>query len=63
MNRAKAHRLERGDDPEDVDMSSEFALDSDEDTPFPPATRGRGRGSRGRGARGRGRGELSYYIN
>uniref|UniRef100_A0A8D3DY21 Double-strand break repair protein MRE11 n=1 Tax=Scophthalmus maximus TaxID=52904 RepID=A0A8D3DY21_SCOMX len=60
--RAKAHRLERGDEPLDPDISSEFAdvaMDSDESSaPFPPPTRGRGRGARGRGGRGRGRGEL-----
>ncbi|XP_049927028.1 double-strand break repair protein MRE11 [Epinephelus moara] len=57
MDRAKAHRLERGDEPMDLDISDELAMDSDEgSTPFPPATRGRGRGSRGRGGRGRGRG-------
>uniref|UniRef100_A0A8D3BP52 Double-strand break repair protein n=1 Tax=Scophthalmus maximus TaxID=52904 RepID=A0A8D3BP52_SCOMX len=62
INRAKAHRLERGDEPLDPDISSEFAdvaMDSDESSaPFPPPTRGRGRGARGRGGRGRGRGEL-----
>ncbi|XP_040902184.1 double-strand break repair protein MRE11 [Toxotes jaculatrix] len=60
MNRAKAHRRERGDEPLDADISSEFAdvaMASDEDSvPFPPPTRGRGRGGRGRGGRGRGRG-------
>lgn len=57
MDRAKAHRLERGDEPMDLDISDELAMDSDEgSTPFPPTTRGRGRGSRGRGGRGRGRG-------
>ncbi|XP_071351849.1 double-strand break repair protein MRE11 [Trachinotus anak] len=57
INRAKAHRLERGDD---ANISNEFAdvtMDSDEESaPFPPPTRGRGRGGRGRGGRGRGRG-------
>lgn len=60
MNRAKAHRLERGDDLRDLDISDNFAdvaMDSDEGSaPFPPPTRGRGRGGRGRGSRGRGRG-------
>lgn len=57
INRAKAHRLERGNEPADMDMSTELALDSDDGSgPFSPPTRGRGRGSRGRGARGRGRG-------
>ncbi|XP_078102316.1 double-strand break repair protein MRE11 [Sander vitreus] len=57
INRAKALRLERGDEPVDPDLSRELALDSDEDSvPFPPPTRGRGRGGRGRGGRGRGRG-------
>ncbi|XP_042342608.1 double-strand break repair protein MRE11 [Plectropomus leopardus] len=57
MNRAKAHRLERGNEPMDQDMSDELAMDSDEGAaPFAPPTRGRGRGGRGRGSRGRGRG-------
>lgn len=59
MNRAKALRLERGDDqPLDQEMPSDMGLDSDEEpAPLPPPTRGRG--SRGRGSRGgRGRGEL-----
>uniref|UniRef100_A0A4W6EBD0 Double-strand break repair protein n=1 Tax=Lates calcarifer TaxID=8187 RepID=A0A4W6EBD0_LATCA len=62
INRAKAHRLERGDEPLDPDIASEFAdvsMNSDEDSVlFPPPTRGRGRGrgSRGGGGRGRGRG-------
>ncbi|KAK5904709.1 hypothetical protein CesoFtcFv8_006244 [Champsocephalus esox] len=52
INRAKAHRLERGEMP--VDMSVDLALESDEDAaPLAPPTRGRGRGARGRG-RGRG---------
>uniref|UniRef100_A0A4W6E9N7 Double-strand break repair protein n=1 Tax=Lates calcarifer TaxID=8187 RepID=A0A4W6E9N7_LATCA len=65
INRAKAHRLERGDEPLDPDIASEFAdvsMNSDEDSVlFPPPTRGRGRGrgSRGGGGRGRGRGEFS----
>uniref|UniRef100_A0A8C9Z867 Double-strand break repair protein n=1 Tax=Sander lucioperca TaxID=283035 RepID=A0A8C9Z867_SANLU len=64
INRAKALRLERGDEPVDADLSRELALDSDEDSvPFPPPARGRGRGGRGRGGRGRGRGELSYYLS
>ncbi|KAL3057359.1 hypothetical protein OYC64_007772 [Pagothenia borchgrevinki] len=53
INRAKAHRLERGEMP--VDMSVDLALESDEDAaPLAPPTRGRG--ARGRGSRGRGRG-------
>ncbi|XP_054453521.1 double-strand break repair protein MRE11 [Anoplopoma fimbria] len=57
ISRAKAHRLERGDEPVDFDLSSELTLDSDEGSaPFAPPTRGRGRGARGRGVRGRGRG-------
>lgn len=63
MDRAKAHRLERGDQPSDLDMLDDLAdvaMDSDEDSmALPPPTRGRGRGGRGRGARGRGRGEIS----
>nr|XP_046245088.1 double-strand break repair protein MRE11 [Scatophagus argus] len=58
INRAKAHRLERGDDPGYMNVSDELAdvaMDSDEDSVAPPA-RGRGRGGRGRGGRGRGRG-------
>ncbi|KAF3847720.1 hypothetical protein F7725_020748 [Dissostichus mawsoni] len=55
INRAKAHRLERGEKP--VDMSVDLALESDEDAaPLAPPTRGTGRGARGRGSRGRGRG-------
>lgn len=60
MNRAKAHRQERGDELLDADMLDELAdvaMDSDEGSgPFPAPTRGRGRGGRGRGSRGRGRG-------
>lgn len=56
MNRAKAHRLERGDDPADRFSDGDVAMDSDEDS-FPQPSRGRGRGAgRGRGGRGRGRG-------
>ncbi|KAM8769405.1 double-strand break repair protein MRE11 isoform 1-T3 [Acanthopagrus schlegelii] len=58
MDRAKAHRLERGDDSGDLDISddlADIAMDSDEAL-LPPPTRGRGRGGRGRGSRGRGRG-------
>ncbi|XP_026197628.1 double-strand break repair protein MRE11 [Anabas testudineus] len=61
INRARAHRLERGDQPADLDISSELAdinMDFDED-PIPAPTRGRGRGGRGRGGRGRGRGAAS----
>ncbi|KAM6987203.1 double-strand break repair protein MRE11 [Tautogolabrus adspersus] len=60
FNRAKAHRLERGDEPLDKDILDDLAdVDMDSDggsVPTPPPTRGRGRGSRGRGSRGRGRG-------
>ncbi|XP_061576318.1 double-strand break repair protein MRE11 [Cololabis saira] len=59
INRAKAHRLERGDvdPPGESDDFGDVAMDSDEGSiPFPAPTRGRGRGSRGRGSRGRGRG-------
>ncbi|XP_031716967.1 double-strand break repair protein MRE11 isoform X2 [Anarrhichthys ocellatus] len=57
INRAKAQRLERGNEPADSDIFNELALDSDEGSaPFSPLTRGRGRGGRGRGGRGRGRG-------
>ncbi|XP_076591649.1 double-strand break repair protein MRE11 [Chaetodon auriga] len=63
MDRAKAHRQQRGDDPVDQDMFDgldDVAMDSDEGAvPFPAPTRGRGRGSRGRGGRGRGRGATS----
>uniref|UniRef100_UPI0037E87FC1 double-strand break repair protein MRE11 n=1 Tax=Semicossyphus pulcher TaxID=241346 RepID=UPI0037E87FC1 len=58
INRAKAHRLERGDEPLDPAILADFDdvnMDSDEDSVRPP-TRGRGRGGRGRGSRGRGRG-------
>lgn len=55
INRAKAHRLERGDDPVNPMSDADVAMDSDED-PFPPPTKGRGRGAgRGRGGRGRDR--------
>ncbi|XP_056297017.1 double-strand break repair protein MRE11-like [Pseudoliparis swirei] len=54
IDRAKAHRLERGNEPVDSDMSSELAVDSDEGPFASPLARGRG--GRGRGARGRGRG-------
>uniref|UniRef100_A0A674BD38 Double-strand break repair protein n=1 Tax=Salmo trutta TaxID=8032 RepID=A0A674BD38_SALTR len=63
LNRAKAHRIERGDAPEDLDLSDEpdVSMDSDEDSAPPPPTRGRGRGGRGRGQttarRGRGAAE------
>lgn len=60
MDRTKAHRLDRGDQPSDVAMLDELAdaaMDSDEGpSAFPPPARGRGRGGRGRGSRGRGRG-------
>lgn len=67
INRAKAHRLERGDVPGDRDVTDEpadVAMDSDEGSvPLPPPARGRGRGGRARGGRGRGRGELLYYLS
>ncbi|CAJ1065458.1 double-strand break repair protein MRE11 [Xyrichtys novacula] len=60
MSRAKAHRMERGDDdPLDQETLNDLAdvnMDSDDDSVPAPTTRGRGRGSRGRGSRGRGRG-------
>ncbi|XP_053729594.1 double-strand break repair protein MRE11 isoform X2 [Synchiropus splendidus] len=59
INRAKAHRSQRGDDAVDMDLSDELqnvAEDSDEGPSYAPPTKGRGRGSRGRGSRGRGRG-------
>lgn len=61
MSRAKAHRLERGEVPDEL---ADITMDSDEEsTSFPPPTRGRGRGGRGRGGRGgRGRGELSFLL-
>uniref|UniRef100_A0A146WII7 Double-strand break repair protein n=1 Tax=Fundulus heteroclitus TaxID=8078 RepID=A0A146WII7_FUNHE len=56
INRARAHRLERG-DPDLSDEPDDVTLDSDEGPGTLPApTRGRGRGGRGRGGRGRGRG-------
>ncbi|KAM7399279.1 hypothetical protein PAMP_018560 [Pampus punctatissimus] len=48
INRAKAHRLERGDDRDISDEFADVAMDSDEGS-VPPPTRGRGRGGRGRG--------------
>lgn len=62
MNRAKAHRLERGENLADLDIfGGDVAMDSDEGSnPFPPPTKDRGRGGgRGRGGRGRGRGTSS----
>ncbi|KAK7882578.1 hypothetical protein WMY93_028752 [Mugilogobius chulae] len=61
MNRAKAHRLERGDDSDRL-SDGDVAMDSDEGlSSFPQPTRGRGRGAgRGsRGGRGRGKGAAS----
>lgn len=53
MDRARLHRLERGETSGDLDVT----MDSDEDTvPIPAPARGRGRG---RGGRGRGRGQLA----
>nr|XP_057936557.1 double-strand break repair protein MRE11 [Doryrhamphus excisus] len=54
IDRAKAHRMERGEDAVDVNMSDEMSDMEPEQEPTP--ARGRGRGARGRGARGRGRG-------
>ncbi|XP_069562547.1 double-strand break repair protein MRE11 [Brachyistius frenatus] len=57
INRAKAHRLECGGDPDISDEFGDVTMDSDEGSaPSPAPTRGRGRGGRGRGAQGRGRG-------
>ncbi|KAM9853846.1 double-strand break repair protein MRE11 [Aulostomus maculatus] len=58
INRAKAHRLERGDDLGNLsDELRDVNMDSDDDSvPVPNPKRGRGRGGRGRGSRGRGRG-------
>ncbi|XP_062329155.1 double-strand break repair protein MRE11 isoform X1 [Osmerus eperlanus] len=60
LSRAKAHRLERGDNDRDPDLSDvpdDVTMDSDEDLAPPPPARGRGRGTKGRGVgRGRGRG-------
>lgn len=57
MDRARLHRLERGDTSGDLDVT----MDSDEDTelPVPAPARGRGRGGRARGGRGRARGQLA----
>ncbi|KAM9358713.1 double-strand break repair protein MRE11 [Symphorus nematophorus] len=55
IDRARAHRLQRGDDLENLSDEFAVAMDSDEGS-VPPPTRGRGRGGRGRGGRGRGRG-------
>uniref|UniRef100_A0A1A7WZE2 Double-strand break repair protein n=1 Tax=Iconisemion striatum TaxID=60296 RepID=A0A1A7WZE2_9TELE len=58
MNRAKANRLERGEEPVDQDVDMNF--DDDDDVVASPApTRGRGRGGRGRGRGGRGRGKAA----
>ncbi|XP_054650221.1 double-strand break repair protein MRE11 [Dunckerocampus dactyliophorus] len=54
INRAKAHRMERGEDTRDINMSDELSDVDSEQEPTP--ARGRGRGGRGRGGRGRGRG-------
>nr|XP_040054239.1 double-strand break repair protein MRE11 isoform X2 [Gasterosteus aculeatus aculeatus] len=56
ISRAKAHRVEQGNEPVDADISNELDLDSDGGSgPSAAPTRGRGRGGRGRGSRGRGR--------
>uniref|UniRef100_A0A8C6MDR1 Double-strand break repair protein n=1 Tax=Nothobranchius furzeri TaxID=105023 RepID=A0A8C6MDR1_NOTFU len=58
MNRAKANRLERGEESVDQDMPDVDMNFADDDVVASPApTRGRGRGGRGRGGRGRGKGE------
>ncbi|XP_040054160.2 double-strand break repair protein MRE11 isoform X1 [Gasterosteus aculeatus] len=57
ISRAKAHRVEQGNEQVDADISNELDLDSDGGSgPSAAPTRGRGRGGRGRGSRGRGRG-------
>uniref|UniRef100_H3CQQ5 Double-strand break repair protein n=1 Tax=Tetraodon nigroviridis TaxID=99883 RepID=H3CQQ5_TETNG len=59
MDRARLHRLERGETSGDRDAPAygDVTMDSDEDTvPIPAPARGRGRGGRARGGRGRGRG-------
>ncbi|XP_040054239.2 double-strand break repair protein MRE11 isoform X2 [Gasterosteus aculeatus] len=56
ISRAKAHRVEQGNEQVDADISNELDLDSDGGSgPSAAPTRGRGRGGRGRGSRGRGR--------
>lgn len=56
MDRARLHRLERGETSGDLDVT----MDSDEGAvPVPAPARGRGRGGRARGGRGRGRGQLA----
>lgn len=66
IERAKAHRIERGYDQMDTDVLDDIAdvaMDSDEDSFSPPApARGRGRGGRGRGGRGRGRGAAATEV-
>lgn len=58
MDRARLHRLERGETSVDQDAYGDVTMDSDEDTvPIPAPARGRGRGGRARGGRGRGRGQ------
>lgn len=62
MDRARLHRLERGETSGDLDAPAygDITMDSDEDTaPIPAPARGRGRGGRARGGRGRGRGQLA----
>uniref|UniRef100_A0A3Q3GLH8 Double-strand break repair protein n=1 Tax=Labrus bergylta TaxID=56723 RepID=A0A3Q3GLH8_9LABR len=65
INRAKAHRLERGDEPLDKDILDDLAdVDMDSDggsAPTPSPTRGRGRGSRGAGE-SRERERLGYQM-
>lgn len=59
MDRARLHRLERGETSGDLEYG-DVTMDSDEDTvPIPAPARGRGRGGRARGGRGRGRGLLA----
>lgn len=60
MDRARLHRLERGETSGDQDAPAygDVTMDSDDDTvPIPAPARGRGRGGRARGGRGRGRGQ------
>lgn len=62
MDRARLHRLERGETSGDLDAPAygDVTMDSDEDAvPAPAPARGRGRGGRARGGRGRGRGQLA----
>ena len=68
LSRAKAHRLERGDNDRDPDLSDapdDVTMDSEEDLAPPPpaAARGRGRATKGKAVgRGRGKGELPWQA-